>query len=135
MPNIQINMNNKLLAVLTTATVLCLVGVVYWPLHLADFVWDDQVCMYDAEWLRQGDVWNRFISTDFCGWKNYFRPLVVALFSIELRAFDATPGPMHLVSLALHLANIVLVGLLAKTLSDERGKPGKTNLLACAAMV
>jgi hypothetical protein len=135
MPNIQINMNNKLLAVLTTATVLCLVGVVYWPLHLADFVWDDQVCMHDAAWLRQGDVWNRFISTDFCGWKNYFRPLVVALFSIELRAFDATPGPMHLVSLALHLANIVLVGLLAKTLSDERGKPGKTNLLACAAMV
>lgn len=127
-------MNNKLLAFLTTGTVVCLVGLVYWPLHLADFVWDDQVCMHDAAWLRSGEGWKQFISADFCGWKNYFRPLIVALFAIELRASDATPGPMHLISLALHLANIVLVGLLARTLSTERGNPVKTNLLACAAM-
>ena len=128
-------MNNKVLAFFTAAAVVCLVGWVYWPLHMAEFVWDDQVCMHDAAWLRHGDAWNQFISTDFCGWKNYFRPLVVALFSIELRAFDATPGPMHLISLALHLANIVLVGSLAKTLSTELGSPVKANLLAFAAMV
>ena len=127
-------MNNKLLAFLTTGVVVCLVGLVYWPLHLADFVWDDQVCMHDAAWLRSGEGWKQFISADFCGWKNYFRPLVVALFAIELRASDATPGPMHLVSLALHLANIALVGLLARTLSTERSNPIKANLLACAAM-
>ena len=128
-------MNNKLLAFLTAATVVGLVGLIYWPVHLAAFVWDDQICMNMSASLRHGDSWKQFLSANFCDWKNYFRPLVVAMFVGELRVFDVAPGPMHLVSLGFHLMNTLLVGLLARTLSVERDNPIKSNALVGAAML
>jgi len=125
-------MNNKLGALLTAASVVGLIGLIYWPVHLADFVWDDQVCMHDAAWLRHGEVWRQFMAADFCGWKNYFRPVIVAMFATELRLFDVTPGPMHLISLGFHLANTLLVGLLAITLSTVRRR--QTIIIAGGAM-
>ena len=128
-------MNNKLLAFLTAATVVGLVGLVYWPVHMAAFVWDDQICMNTSASLRHGDSWKQFLSANFCDWKNYFRPLVVAMLAAELRIFDVAPGPMHMVSLGFHLVNTLLVGWLARTLSVEHDNPIKSNALAGAAML
>src|SRR5437868_8913557 len=89
-------MNNKrLLTLLGTGVVLALIFLVYWPVHVAEFIWDDAACLNDAAALRQGDNWTTFIFHGFCEWTNYFRPLVVGFFAAEVRVFDVRPGPMH----------------------------------------
>ena len=62
-------------------------------------------------WLRYGDAWQHLI---FRGLEDYYwRPLVWALFVAEVRAFDVASGPMHLVSIGVHLANTWIVGMIA----------------------
>jgi hypothetical protein len=110
---------------LAAATVLTLVAWLYWPVLNAGFVWIDKLDFVDSAGLRQGDAWKHLVLRDFNNWTQYFRPLVVALFAIQLRLFDALPGPMHAVSLAMHLANMLMVGLLAKRVcgASERNSP------------
>jgi len=126
-------MNKRLVVFLVVVSIAGLVGFVYWPARLGTFVWDDQICLHTAAWLRHGESWQPFLAANFCDWRNYFRPLIVAMFATELRIFDVTPGPMHLVSLALHLMNVVLVGLLARALCVDEGHSRKSILLVAAA--
>jgi hypothetical protein len=93
--------------------ILGLTAVVYWRVTGGDFVWDDIVCLSNQPWMLKDDAWRDFFAHDYCGIPNYFRPLASALFMLEMRVFDASPARMHLVSLALHLANCVLVWRLA----------------------
>jgi len=108
---------DRLIRAAASLAILAIVVVVYWPVSHARFVWDDNTCFHDSAWLREGSNWVNYALRGFCDWTNYFRPLVVALFVAEVRSFDVSPGPMHLVSLALHLANTLVVGLLAFRLS------------------
>jgi len=101
--------------------VLAFIAAAYWPVADAGFLWDDKSTFHDAAWLRQGQEWLHYMRSGIVGWINYFRPLVVALFTLEVRAFDVTPAPMHLVSLAMHLFNTLLVGLLALQLLRRGG--------------
>jgi hypothetical protein len=107
------------------ALLLAFVAWLYWPVLNAGFVWIDKLNFVDSAGLRQGDAWKHLVLHDFNNWTQYFRPLVVALFAIQLRLFDALPGPMHTVSLAMHLANMLMVGLLAKRVcgASERNSP------------
>lgn len=97
---------------ITTVTVF-LVAVVYWPVRHGGFVWDDIINFVENDWLQAGSQWQHYILRDFNGWTNYFRPVGVGLFTIQVRLFDNQPGPMHLVSLGMHLCNTALVGALA----------------------
>lgn len=97
--------------VLALATLL--ISVVYSPVRHGGFVWDDIINFLENDWLRTGSQWQHYIFRDFNGWINYFRPLGVVLFTVQVRLFDNQPGPMHLVSLAMHLFNTVLVSILA----------------------
>jgi len=115
--------------------VLALIAAVYQPVMYADFVWVDKICFRNAAWLRYGDGWKELVFHDFYDWVNYFRPLVVALFVAEVRGFDATPGPMHLVSLLLHLLSTLLVGILALRLTKNIGPPRRSMFLSVAAML
>ena len=99
---------------------LGLVALVYWPIRRADFVWDDVMCFHDAAWLRVGDGWKHYVFSGFCDWTNYFRPLLVVLFTVQLRLFDANAAPMHMVSLAMHLGNTLLVAALARSFLHTR---------------
>lgn len=90
-----------------------LIALAYWPVAHAGFVWDDIINFVENDWLSKGDQWKHYLFRDFNEWVNFFRPLVVGLFTIQIRLFDSQPGPMHLVSLGLHLINALLVGLLA----------------------
>lgn len=116
--------------------VILAVTLTYWPVIHAEFVWDDLIDFKRSTWLRYGNDWRHFILSGFNNWTNYFRPLVVALFTLEVRAFDVKPGPMHGVSLIMHIVNSVLVGLLAIRLRMERIKPVlKSKLFALSALV
>ena len=105
-------------AVVLHAVILILIAAVYWPITHAGFVWDDTTSFHDQGWLH-GDAWKQSVFRGFNGWVNYFRPLVLLLFTAQVHAFDATPAPMHVVSLGLHLADTILVGLLAAKLSGH----------------
>jgi tetratricopeptide (TPR) repeat protein len=91
--------------------ILSLVALLYWPTTHGGFVWDDTTSLYDEAWLRTSS-WRDFVLRNFNGWTDYFRPLVVLLFVLETHAFDAAPEPMHVVSLGMHLADTLLIGLL-----------------------
>jgi len=94
---------------------LGLIALVYWPVHHGGFVWDDKLCFHDAGWLHGGN-WSQYMFRGFCDWTDYFRPLVVALYALQVQGFGGDPGAMHLVSLGLHLVNTLLVGVLARRL-------------------
>jgi tetratricopeptide (TPR) repeat protein len=128
-------MSSKFFLPTMALIIICLIALIYWPTHLAGFVWDDKIFLHDAAWLRHGDSWKHFIFQNFNDWENYFRPLVVALFVAEVRIFDVAPGPMHLISLGLHLINTLLVGLLARSLFGETPGNKKRSLFAGVAML
>jgi len=104
------------IAPLTLLGVLAAIAGVYWPVHLGGFIWDDDLCFHEAGWLRS-DAWIHYLFRDFCDWTTYFRPLSVLVLAAQVRWFDAAPGAMHLVSLALHLGNTALVGALARRIA------------------
>jgi hypothetical protein len=113
--------------------VIALIAWIYWPVHAAGLVWDDKTQLRDAA-LQLGNDWQSIFHLNF-DWSNYFRPLGVALFAAETRAFDAAPAPMHLFSLGLHLVNSVLVGALARSLLAQSDSPASAKILPCLAMM
>lgn len=118
----------------TTIAILGAVVCVYGSLIWAGFVWDDKTCFHDAAWQAAEGVWPRFLLRGFCDWVDYFRPLAVMLFMFEIRAFDVAPGPMHLVSLGMHLVNTLLIGLLTSQVSQLR-KTGLAHRWAAISML
>jgi len=101
---------------IVVVAIVAIIGAVYWPVAHADFVWDDRIFIHDAAWLRQGDEWLRLIFQPLLDSKNYFRPLGLALFVAETRLFGTSASAIHLVSLAIHLVNVILIGALARRL-------------------
>lgn len=118
------------------ALVLIAVALVYWPVVHANFVWIDWTDFHDQTWLREGGSWKHYIFRDFNTWTNYFRPLMVGLFTLQVRLFNVAPGPMHVVSLGLHLINTLLVGLLAWRYADaSMSLPRRTCLLGVSMLL
>jgi hypothetical protein len=97
--------------------VLLVIARVYWPILHANFIWDDWPSFRDL----QGDQWLHFVFRDFNQWTIYFRPLVVAFLALQVKLFQGAPGPMHAVSLVLHLLNVTLVGVLAYRVGSLAG--------------
>ncbi|WP_114241725.1 lipopolysaccharide assembly protein LapB [Dyella sp. C9] len=95
------------------AIALLVIAFLYWPVIHFNFVWDDWQSFHDRPWLIEGDLWKHYILRDFNYWEYYFRPLVVGFFALQLHVFGSSPGPMHAISLALHLIDVALVGVLA----------------------
>ncbi|HZP67270.1 MAG TPA: tetratricopeptide repeat protein [Rudaea sp.] len=117
-------MTARLRTALVAFAATAIVAAVYWPVHDAALVWDDRFYLYDRAWLREGNQWLAIALHGFADWTNYFRPLGIALFTAEVRLFDTAAAPMHFVSLALHLANTLLVGMLgARMLGDVPRAP------------
>jgi len=127
--------NRRALDAAVVLAVMALIALVYWPVHGGGFVWDDMLCFHDAAWLRHGDDWKHYIFRDFCDWTSYFRPLAVAVLTLQVRAFDSVPGPMHLVSLSMHLANTLLIGMLARRLSPAGERNRQWLCAALAALI
>lgn len=115
--------------------VLMLVGATYWPLRQAWFVWDDKIMIHDTAWLSVGNRWVSIVFHGLPDWE-YFRPLGLALLVAETRLFGAVPGPMHLISIAFHLIDTLLVGALAlKLLARKNAPTTRSRVLTCVAML
>jgi hypothetical protein len=120
---------------LASKLILLVVVLTYWPVTKAGFVWDDIVDFQKMAWLRHGTDWQHFLLQQFNAWSNYFRPLVVALFTLEIRLFDVKPGPMHAVSLAIHAFNTLLVGVLANRLTPATRTTTQKTYTASVSML
>lgn len=118
--------------------VALLIAAVYWPVRHGGFVWDDIINFVENDWLSRGSQWRRYVLRDFNGWINYFRPFGVALFTLQVRIFDSQPGPMHLVSLGMHLVNTGLVGVVAVQVMTALGQVSRSArvswLAACMVL-
>lgn len=110
-----------------TTVVLLLVVAIWWPVVHGSFVWDDIPAFVLNDGLTRGDAWKHLLFRGFEDWNNYFRPLGVALFTLQLRLFDKAPAPMHMASLLLHLLNTWLVGRLAGRACAAVGRDGKSR--------
>jgi protein O-mannosyl-transferase len=110
--------NTQTLTWVPMSIVIIVIALVYRPVLHAGFVWDDVLDFVQMGWLRYGDAWKHYVFKDFNEWRDYFRPLVVALFTLQVRLFNDTPGPMHATSLVLHLIDTLLVGLLSRRCSE-----------------
>jgi hypothetical protein len=128
-------MTDRRLAIAAMLAALAAVAAAYWPVLGGALVWDDLLCLRDQAWLRGDDAWQRVITADFCGWSNYFRPVAVTLFVFDTRSFGLDPAPMHALSLGLHMADTLLVGLIARTLSADRDGRATAILPGVAMML
>ena len=105
----------------SASAILALITIVYLPVRHAGFVWDDLLNFQQMPWLRVGDQWKQIVFRGYNDWSYYFRPLIIAFFTLQIRLFNDAPGPMHLVSLGWHLINTALVGLVAYRLRLSYG--------------
>ncbi len=94
-------------AIATASALLTL--AVYGATLSFPFIFDDLIHL---RWLAKRGVWDVWVNIE--GMQHY-RPLVMWLWAVSMRAFGATASwPLHLLTLALHIANACLVGWLAR---------------------
>lgn len=80
----------------------------------SEFIIDDYQVVVDNPLVTQGGHWGEVFSTDYFRNPNVallYRPAVVASFKINRAMFGAGPAAFHVVNLALHLLNTLLVAL------------------------
>ena len=89
---------------------LCLAVVVpYFPAMQAGFVWDDRIFL-EAEAVRDvSGIWQIWFSPSVIENESHYWPLVYTTFWLEHKLWGFEPLGFHLVNIALHLANTLLV--------------------------
>lgn len=96
---------------LSLALALC-----FWPVTRGDFVIDDYVFLAQSRMIDA--PWEAF-------WKNhfyepvYFRPIGVALWWIAARVLDSNYAAHSAINLFLHMANVALLALLVRLLTER----------------
>src|SRR5258706_16328021 len=85
-----------------------LAAIVYWPAHVFGFIWDDTSYLVYSEALRDPAQWRTALFRAPTG-ETVFRPLTLISFMAQLWSGQVDPEPFHVVNIALHGANVVLV--------------------------
>ena len=101
---------------LLPAIPVLIVVLVFLPVLGSRFVWDDDIFLSDLLVYRAPTPALVGLLRPFVLSPNYFRPLVVLTFLVELRLWPESPGMFHLSNLLLHACNTLLVTLLARWL-------------------
>lgn len=86
-----------------------LVGFLYLPTLKAGFVWDDPLFLQEAPLYRDPSRWWEALRQPFILSPNYFRPLTLATYLLQLRWWSDQPLAFHLANLILHGVNVLLV--------------------------
>lgn len=96
--------------------------LVYLPALQFQLAWDDTIFLRDAPLYRQPGGWWQALWQPFVLSPNYFRPLALLTFMIELNQGGINPTVFYATNLVLHALNSLLAALLAGALI---GKPEK----------
>ncbi len=114
-------LDRRWLALLPALVVL----LIYLPAVRYDFVWDDTIFLRDLPVYRDPGMWWSALFRPFVLSPNYFRPLALLTFVIELRLVGIHPTLFHLTNLLLHAFNTGLLTLLAlRLLRRDVSSPG-----------
>jgi hypothetical protein len=105
--------------ILLALAVAALTLYAYRELPGRPFAADDYEWLLNVRDLPFGQLIRR--AFDFGAQSHFYRPLVWLLLWAEQRAFGLDPRGYHAVSLALHLLNAALAGLLAWRLTKDQG--------------
>jgi len=97
------------------------------------FTGDDYQWLLNVRGLSFGQLLRR--AFDAGAQTHFYRPLVWLLFWVQVRAFDLDPRGYHAVSLALHLLNAGLLGLLAYRLTKDEGQRTKDRVMYHSSFV
>jgi hypothetical protein len=108
--------------------IVLLVGFAYRQLPPRPFAADDYQWLLNVSELTFGELLRT--AFDPSAQTHFYRPLVWLLFWLQVQLFGLQPEGFHIVSLALHLANAALLGLLAWRLGA-----GRWGALPAAALV
>lgn len=95
--------------------------VVFWPATHNGLVWDDHITFEQAADYKQMHLAGMMhaISEPLIYSNNYFRPLTVLTFMLQLKIFGLDPGGLHLFSVIMHSLNTVLLSCLIWILLDN----------------
>lgn len=127
----QLPGDRRRLAFLATLLIpATIVVVIYLPALANDLVWDDHITFMQA---------TNYQTTSFAGIvkalseplifdRNYFRPLPVLTFMLQVKWFGSSPSGLHLFSVLLHAANTLLLASLIYVAAS--GFAGSKRLLA-----
>ena len=102
----------------------------YLPALSGGFVWDDVIFSEEPVIHRWSGLWSIWLSPADIRNEGHYWPLVYTTFWLEHRLWGLAPLGYHVVNVALHLANVVLVWRLALAL----GVPGAWGLAALFAV-
>jgi tetratricopeptide (TPR) repeat protein len=92
------------------------VFLVYLPAVRYNFVWDDTIFLRDMPAYRDPNLWLPALFQPFMLSPNYFRPLAVLTFVVEVNLVGLNPALFHFTNILLHAINTGLVALLAFSL-------------------
>ncbi|MFQ5342409.1 MAG: tetratricopeptide repeat protein [Anaerolineae bacterium] len=98
-------------------------ALLYLPALHAGFVWDDTLFLVNTPLYRDPANWGLALARPFLLSPNYYRPLALATFLVELRLFGLAPWAFHLTNLLLHTLNTALVTRLARRLAGDDASP------------
>ncbi len=106
--------------------------LLYLPAVRYDLVWDDTIFLRDLPTYRDpalawSALWQPFVLSP-----NYFRPLGLLTFVLELRLWGLQPAAFHLTNILLHAVNTALVTLLLARALPWREEQPWGNLLVPA---
>ncbi len=117
-------------AVLLGFLILITLGA-YFKIFHAEFVYDDFGFIVNNKDIQSFKPFSKFfLSPDIFTGSNYaaenvggknWRPIASLAFAIEYRLFGSNPFGFHLISILLHLINIVLVYLLITKITGRKG--------------
>ena len=103
--------------------------LVYLPTLNNTLVWDDVTFLYDSPLYRDPTFGWAVIFRPFVISANYFRPLALLTFVLELRLAGLNPALLHFDNLILHVLNTALVTWLAGRLMARDDKDSNRTIL------
>jgi len=103
--------------------VLLAVIFIYLPDLKNGFVWDDKISFFGDPMYRDPENIKKALTGALIYQQNYFRPLPVLSFLVQIHVFNLTAARMHMVSILIHAINTLLIMLIVIEFLQRLKKP------------
>lgn len=99
--------------------------IIYANTFAVPIFWDDEDNITNNQYIKNWDYFPRFFSENLIAGaglvSNYWRPMLLAVFSTGWHIWGNWPGGYHFINISLHIANAILLFLILTYLFKHRG--------------
>lgn len=99
--------------------------IIYANTFTVPIFWDDDDNLTHNQYIKNWDYFPRFFSENLIAgaglMSNYWRPMLLVVFSTGWHLWGAWPGGYHLINISLHIANAILLFLILLYLFKHPG--------------